>query len=245
MNPPLPPPPPPPHEKSAANQTNSDDSREGDRPVLSIIRDIQRGEVNPKSLPIEDRRRCVEHLTGEGYSVAEIAEILKVTERTIARDRAAIHEANAIERDPKLTGEMVGQLITQAETSIHRIRRVTRERDTPPSVRIDGEKACWTVARDLIQRLQALGYLPSAPQEIRGELIHRLDQLPGFGHMKDEVARLEVIVTSHAIGDDERPLLEKLAEVKDQVMRGALHEEITAIEQRLAGDGEQSDARNA
>lgn len=242
MNPP--PPPPPPEEKSAANQSNSDHSREGDRPVLSVIRDIQRGEVNPKSLPIDDRRRCVEHLTGEGYSVAEIAEILKVTERTIARDRATIQEANAIERDPKLTGEMVGQLITQAETGIHRIRRVTRERNTPPAVRIDGEKACWVIARDLVQRLQSLGYLPTTPMEIRGELRHQVQQLPGFGHMKEEVARLEVIVNSHVIGDDERPLLEKLAEIKDQVMRGALHEEITAIEQRLAGDGEESDGRN-
>lgn len=212
--------------------------------VLAVIRSIQGGGLDPMSLGVEDRRRCVEHLTAEGYSTVEIAEILKVSERTIARDRTAIRQANAIQRDPALVEQMVGQLVQQAETTISRIRRVTRERETPPSVRINGEKACWTVARDLIQRLQALGYLPSAPMEIRGELKHQVQQLPGFGHMKDEVARLEVIVTSHAIGDDERPLLEQLAEIKDQVTRGALHEEITAIEQRLANDGEHSDGRN-
>ncbi|MEE8154627.1 MAG: hypothetical protein V3T53_06660 [Phycisphaerales bacterium] len=158
-----------------------------DRSVLSVIRDIQQGALAPRSLGVEDRRRCVEHLTGEGYSLAEIAEILKVTERTIARDRSAVRQSNAIERDEDITGEMVGQLVTQADTTINRIRRITRDSDTPPAARIEGEKACWVIARDLVQKLQSLGYLPNAPQEIRGQMTHQVEHLPAFGQMNEEV----------------------------------------------------------
>ena len=156
------------------NTADSPTQSSDDRSVLSVIRDIQQSALDPRSLGVEDRRRCVEHLTGEGYSLAEIAEILKVTERTIARDRSAVRQSNAIERDEDITGEMVGQLVKQADTTINRIRRVTRDSDTPPASRIEGEKACWVIARDLIQKLQSLGYLPNAPQEIRGRMIDGL-----------------------------------------------------------------------
>ncbi len=117
------------------NTTDSSTHNGNDRSVLSVIRDIQQGALAPRSLGVEDRRRCVEHLTGEGYSLAEIAEILKVTERTIARDRSAVRRSNAIECDEDLTGEMVGQLVKQADTTINRIRRVTRDSGTPPAAR--------------------------------------------------------------------------------------------------------------
>ncbi len=216
-----------------------------DRSVLSLMRDIQQGRLAPRSLGVEDRRRCVEHLTGEGYSLAEIAEILKVTERTIARDRSAVRQSNAIERDNDITGEMVGQLVKQADTTINRIRRVTRDSETPPATRIEGEKACWVITRDLIQKLQALGYLPNAPQEIRGQMTHHVEHLPAFGQMNEEVTRLELIVNQHVLEGDhsQQPLLEQLASVKDQVARGVLHEQLTSIATHLVDKGEVSDAR--
>lgn len=226
----------------AETQSNSNgDSPTDDRSVLSVIGDIQRGAIDAKSLGIEDRRRCVVHLTSEGYSAAETAQILKVTERTIARDRAVIRRANSIERDPKMIGEMVGQLVTQADTCLQRIRRVTRERDTPSNVRVEGEKACWIIARDLLKCLQSLGYLPTAPQEIRGELTHQIEHVPAFGEIQEEVARLEVIVNTHANFDDGQPLLQALAHLKDHVMRSALHEEVTALALRLSEAEEASD----
>ena len=228
-------------DNTAESPTQSSD----DRSVLSVIRDIQQGALDPRSLGLEDRRRCVEHLTGEGYSLAEIAEILKVTERTIARDRSAVRRSNAIERDEDITGEMVGQLVTQADTTINRIRRVTRDSDTPPAARIEGEKACWVIARDLIQKLQSLGYLPNAPQEIRGQMTHQVEHLPAFGQMNEEVTRLEIIVNQHVeAGEaDQQSLLEQLASVKEQVTRGVLHEQITSIATHLVEKVEVSDAR--
>ena len=220
---------------------NGHNPRTDDRSVLSVIRDIQQVAIEAKSLAVEDRRRCVEHLTGDGYSIAETAEIFKVDERTIARDRAAIRQANSIERDPQMTGQMVGQLINQADTCLQRIRRVTRERDTPPNVRIDGEKTCWMIFDNLIQRLQSLGYLPTAPQQLQAELRHQIESLPGFGELTDEVARLELIVSAHEVSEEKQPLLQELTDLKDKVARGSLSEQITAMKERLLGNGETGD----
>ena len=232
----------------SGQENAADDSTHNgnDRSVLSIMRDIQQGALAPRSLGVEDRRRCVEHLTGEGYSLAEIAEILKVAERTIARDRSAVRRSNAIERDEDITGEMVGQLVTQADTTINRIRRITRDSDTPPATRIEGEKACWVIRSDLIQKLQSLGYLPNAPQEIRGQMTHQVEHLPAFGQMNEEVTRLELIVNQHVLaGDqDQQPLLEQLALVKDQVARGVLHEQITSIATHVVETREVNDAQS-
>ncbi len=227
-----------------SHATNTKEADAGGRSALSILSDIQKGSLDPRILANPDRLRCVEHLTTEGYSASQVARVLTVSERTIARDRAAIRKTYAVERDPEKAAEMVGQLILQADTCIQRIRRVTRERDTPANTRVDGERACWVIFRDLIQRLQTLGYLPTAPHEIRGTLTHEIEQLPGFAQMNDEVARLEVIVKTHALGEESLPLLQKFAEVKDQVKRGALLEELDAIKTNLPSDGETTNESN-
>src|SRR5262245_16530407 len=135
-----------------------------ERSVLSLIRGVQNGSITPSSVAVKERRLCVAHLTAEGYSVAEIAEILKTSDRTIFRDRGAIRQANSVDASPELTSQMVGTLVTEAESSISRIRRATRAGDVPPAAKIEGEKACWIITRDLIDRLQKLGYLPTAAQ---------------------------------------------------------------------------------
>ena len=215
-----------------------------DRSVLSVIRDIQQGAIEATSLAVKDRRQCVEHFTGEGYSVAETAEILQVTDRTIARDRVVIRQVNSVERDPQMTAQMVGQLVSQADTCLQHIRRVTRERDTPPNVRIDGERACWVIFHNLVQRLQSLGYLPTAPQQFQGEMKHQFESLPGYGEMNDELARLEVIVNTHEMDEDNLSLLKELTDLRDQAARGSLSEQITSIEKRLDSNGETSDEQS-
>ena len=126
-----------------------------DKPtVLSVIRGLQSGTASPNNISISDRRACVEHLGAEGYSLVEIAEILKVAERTVARDRRAIHEANAIQRDPRLVEEIVGRLAREAELSISRMRRIAREKTTPASVKVDAEHRCYEVFGDLVRSLQ-------------------------------------------------------------------------------------------
>ena len=42
-------------------------------PVLALIKQIKENKVDPAVLSAEDRRRCVDVLWGEGYTVAETA----------------------------------------------------------------------------------------------------------------------------------------------------------------------------
>lgn len=200
-------------------------------PALSLIRAIQQGSRSPLGLDPEERQRCVEHLTAEGYSTAEIAEILQVSERTVARDRAVVRSRNALERDPKLAAEMVGHLVNQAELAVGRIRRIGRDKQVNPAVRVEAERSCWTIWKELVERMQSLGYLPTSAREFRGELTHHLGELPGFGQMQEEVVRLEAIVAGRSA--DAPELLEQLAMLKDVTARGALRERIEDLASKL------------
>lgn len=175
---------------------------ETNRSVIALIRAIRDGSTAPTSLAPEDRRRCVEHLTAEGYSVVEIAEILATSERTIARDRAALRQENAIERRPDLLPETVGRLVQEADQSIGRIRRAARDRQARPGERVEAEYTAWRIARELTERLQSLGYLPTAATQVSADLIHhhQVDGLPDFAQLQEELDRVERIVLTSADG---------------------------------------------
>lgn len=186
----------------ADNTTSANNEERG---VLDVIRGIQHGHLNPRDLSLEERRLCVAHLGAEGLSVPEMAQILRRCERTIARDRRATHEENAIEADPRLAGIFAGRLATEAESSISRIRRVARAKDAPHAVRIDGERACFDILDRLVQRLQSLGFLPSAAQRIQADLTHNVGDLPSLGDLRAELERLERI--EHDVIDAEATVI--------------------------------------
>lgn len=179
-----------------------DESSEQYRSVIALIRAIRDGSTAPTSLAPEDRRHCVEHLTAEGYSVVEIGEILATSERTIARDRAALRHENAIERRPDLLPETVGRLVQEADQSIGRIRRAARDRQARPGERVEAEYTAWRIARELTERLQSLGYLPTAATQVSADLIHhhQVDGLPDFAQLQEELDRVERIVLTSADG---------------------------------------------
>ena len=103
---------------------------EKERPVLELIRQIKSGSLDPRQLAAAERQACVMHLSAEGLSGPEIVQVLKRSDRTIARDRKAIQEANALQQDPRFAGEMAGVLINEAEACISHIRRAVRAGDT-------------------------------------------------------------------------------------------------------------------
>ncbi|MCZ6652565.1 MAG: helix-turn-helix domain-containing protein [Planctomycetota bacterium] len=69
-------------------------SAETERPVLEVIRLIKAGSLDSRQLAAAERQACVMHLSAEGLSVPEIAQVLKRSDRTIARDRKAIQIGN-------------------------------------------------------------------------------------------------------------------------------------------------------
>lgn len=161
--------------------------------ILSTIRQLQSRSIAGRNLAQADRRACVEHLTSEGFSVAEIAEILKVSERTIIRDRKAVQQAHALEPHPELVSQMMGRLVREAELAIQRIRRVTREKQVSPAVRVDAEHRCFQILSELVQRLQGVGYIPTATQRVEADLLHRTAEVPDLDSLSVEVARLREV----------------------------------------------------
>jgi len=200
------------------------------RPVLDLIRRLRAGELSGASLEVDDRRACVEYLTSEGYSVAETAGILTVADRTVLRDRRAIRESNSVERDPALAGQIVGQLLREADTAVGRLRRIARDRETPASAKVDAERGAWLVTTELVRALQRLGYLPEAAHRFQGELRAEHGEPAGppeYDELQLELERLESIRQKHGLRGD--AVDGNLAQVRDLVTRLAAGERVKLL----------------
>ncbi len=219
--------------KSKPNQAPTEVSsiREEHSSPITLIRELQSGTLSPTALTHETRRACVEHLTAEGYSVAEVAEFLKVSTRTVSRDLALIREVNAIEQDPALGGQFVGELMAQARQSIARLRRITRERDCPHATRVEAERSAWTIIRELGEILQRLGYLPTAAQEIHADLTHRLEAPPSLEELQGQFETMQRVLRE-VKGDDVAKAL--LAPIQADLARSSASEKIRALGQAVS-----------
>lgn len=173
----------------AGNDVAPSSGDEG-RGVLDLLADIKSGRVAARTLDPEVRRVCVEYLFGEGVQIAEIAQLLCRTERTVRRDLDEIRRANALDVDPGFADQIAGELLSEARVSIGRIRRVTREKDAPHAARIDGERTIVQILDIVANRLQSIGYLPSATQRIQAELTHAIEPL-SFDAVTMELERLK------------------------------------------------------
>lgn len=175
-------------------------------------------------------------MTGEGFNVGEMAEILKVSTRTVRRDLAEIRESHAVDRDPRVAGRIVGQLLLHAEQAISRLRRVSRERDCPHDSKVQAELGAWGVQRDLVELLQRLGFLPSAVQEIRADLSHshRFEAAPTFETLEAEVVRLQELGKHGHLDESIRTNLDELQETATRYL---MKERLAVIEQKqIAGE---------
>lgn len=198
--------------------------------VLNAIRGLQSGTILSRSLSKDDRRACVRHLSDEGCLVVQIAEILKCCERTIYRDREAIYEANAIECDPMLAAKIVGRLLREADLSIAHLRRAARDKKAPTAVQVDAAYRAYQVFSDLVQRLQGLGYLPTAAHEIRADLTHHVADIPDLPEIQAEIDRL--MLNSPETADGQIPA--ELLELKRKAEVASLAIEVEAVSSTLS-----------
>jgi hypothetical protein len=142
---------------------------------ITLVRKLQDGTLNKSNISIESRRSCVAYLTSQGYSVAQIAEILKMNERQVGRDRAAIRAANAIKRSQSFENEHAGYVMLVTEQSVQHFLRIANEGSCSHADRIEAVRAAVVAVNETTKTLQTLGYLPSATREIRADLTHHID----------------------------------------------------------------------
>ncbi|MFQ5770925.1 MAG: hypothetical protein ACE5HX_10350 [bacterium] len=203
--------------------------------TLALLQDIRNGSIDPKSLRPDERRPLVSLLMAEGQSTAEIAYLLKASDRNIQLDKKALREENTLTKDAALVKQMTGRLVTEADLCIERIRKSARGKDAPASVKVDAEHRCFQIFEKTIERLQSLGFLPTATQKIEADLIHRSASSLTLEEIKLEAERLKQIqeslpadVTKQA--DSPIEVNETVAEFEDdspqQDSKGESHETI-------------------
>jgi transposase len=163
---------------------------------LDILQGIKTGTVDPASLLPFQRKLLVRFLVAEGQSTAEIAHLLKVSDRTIERDKQAIREKNAISQDPELANIIAGRLVDEAQICIQRIRKFERDTNCPPAARIEGERGCFHIVNSLAERLQSMGYLPIAAKKLEADLVHHMDNTLSLAEIGSEAQRLQDVKAS-------------------------------------------------
>ncbi len=94
---------------------------------LDILQGIKANTIDPVSLLPHQRKLLVPFLMAEGQSTAEIAHLLKVSDRPIERVKKSIRENNAISQDPEFVCIIAGRLVNEAKTCIQRIRKFERD----------------------------------------------------------------------------------------------------------------------
>ncbi|TKJ33060.1 MAG: hypothetical protein CEE38_21515 [Planctomycetes bacterium B3_Pla] len=177
--------------KDAENNDGKDQVSESQ--TLTLLQGIKDRSVDPRSLCPADRRLLVSFLMAEGQSTAEIALLLKTSDRTIERDRKAIRDENAMAKDPKLAEKMAGMLCVEAGRCTQRIRKFQRDNDASAAAKMDGEHRCFQILCALSERLQSFGYLPIVTQRIEADIRHSAALSLSLEEILDEAGRLKQI----------------------------------------------------
>ena len=195
--------------------------------TLSLLQKIQAGTVDPKCIRPAERRLVVSYLMADGYSTADMAQILKISDRSVERDKKTIREANALAASPELVEQMVGRLRHEAELSIQRIRKATRDKTTAPAVKVDAEHRCYQIRSDMTASMRHLGYLPTATSKLQADFTHNIGEIPDYSQMQMEVQRLKQI-TGETQGTDSE-LIKQLNEIETQLGKAKLANQIENI----------------
>lgn len=143
--------------------------------ILTGLQRIKDGLLDPKTLSKEDRLPYIEVLFSEEYTEMQIAEIMKVSEKTIQRDIKDIREKNSLSPDVIQAKQIIGDFFKKALLHHGRLVRLSREKGTSDENKIQAEFLAWRILKEMIAAMQSLGYLPLKPQEIVGDLFHHID----------------------------------------------------------------------
>jgi precorrin isomerase len=130
------------------NSQNPNSKNNGHKPsekddglqTLALLQKIKDGQFEANSIGKAERKLLVRFLMAEGKSTAEIAHLLKVSDRTIERDKKALREEIAITKNPKLVEQMVGMLVYESELSVQRLRKVQRDKEASAADKIEAER---------------------------------------------------------------------------------------------------------
>lgn len=149
--------------------TNHDDT---EKTAVELLQGINSGAVNPKTIGKPSRQQCIELLYAEGYTYPQICQVLKCCEKTINRDIKEISKRNELSPNVEFAKQFIGEMFNKALNHHSYLMRLARTKDASISEKAFSESAAWKVLKELIEKLQSLGYLPNKPTEVVGNFYH-------------------------------------------------------------------------
>ena len=177
---------------------HKDDPEQEGRTIISVIQGVKDRTLNPKTLSEGERRECVEFLSWEGYTQAQIGQILKISDRTVRRDLKVIEDNNALSPDVDLAKRIVGDMFRKAKVHHSYLMRLARSPEASNSEKAQAEYFAWRILKEMTEKMQSLGYLPSKPQAIVGDIFHHVD---GNVLNLDELTKEIIDIEKMADGD--------------------------------------------
>lgn len=135
-------------------------------PLDQLVAEIHAGTVAATAVPAELRRRCVEHLTHEGFSTSEIAALLETSERTVRRDRATARMEGALKPTLTLSDELLGEFHRWTLSTMQRLTRLSRDEDKPAYARLWAEEAMIRNYQRFIHTAHKLEYLRTGRERL-------------------------------------------------------------------------------
>jgi transposase len=169
----------------------------------TILQRIKSGSVDAKALSKEQRQACIESLTLEGYKVSEVAHLLSRSEKTIKRDLQDIWKKNASMPTPDFVLREITEMIEKGKSNQAHLMRMARSETTSAKEKIEAEEKAWQIAKELSERLQSLGFLPSQPQRVVGEMYHyNTDKDVSTDDLKKQVIDITSLAKEHNIYDN-------------------------------------------
>jgi len=137
------------------------------RSVPDLLSDLANGNLTPEAMPKPQRLRCVEYLSEHGYSADESAHLLRVSPRTIKRDRAEARKNQALEPGIDLGDQLMGEHHRLATASIERLTRLALDAETPAYARLWAEESILRIHQRLLDNARKLHYFPTGNNRLR------------------------------------------------------------------------------
>lgn len=183
----------------------SDSEQNVNKPILSpisLIKQLRDGKISAANLTKEAEIACIEYLNGEGLKKCEIAELLKVSTRTVYRDLAQIRKENAISLDAEFVAQHVGELEKRYSSAILNLLKIQNEKKCPYKVKVDAQHKTWIIVKEYTQTLQSIRYLPNAATEIMASVDHNFGEPPSFDEITHELSILKASMKEAGIPDE-------------------------------------------
>ena len=143
--------------------------------ILTLIQQVKDSQIDAKTFDKDLRQQIVEVLLAEAYTVPSMAQILKVSDKTIKRDIDEIRLQNALTPNPDFVKKIIGEMVSFARINRDHLMRLARSPNTSVAERTQAEYYAAQVSFALVTKLQSLGYLPSQPQALVGNIHHSFE----------------------------------------------------------------------